>query len=346
MYKFDGSHPSLKQLAGFVAMTLDYARKPPVRLAILVVLHTFLFAIILLSAFWIRYEFQFTDRAWSLVLQSLPLVVGLKVVLFYLSGHFHGWWRYVTFGDLIALFRATTVSLAAMILLGYLTYGFVGQVPRSVVLLDSALTILCIGSLRSSWRLFDEQFGPALKRRKFRPALIVGCDHLTGQLASQVNARQGLDYRIKALVAVGDYRRHARLGHLPVAGDLNSIVEIAEKFRAKDVLVPAGVLPAERLRSLVEQCNDSNLDLKILPPLDDVLQGTNDIPVRSLDINDLLRRDPVVLDNHAIGGLISGRRVMVTGAGGSIGSEICRQVKAFLPSELILVVGGRTGSSQ
>jgi FlaA1/EpsC-like NDP-sugar epimerase len=185
--------------------------------------------------------------------------------------------------------------------------------------------------------LFDEQLGPALKRKKFRPALLVGCDHLTGQLASQVNARRGLDFRIRAFVAIDKFRRGSRLGNLPVAGALKDIVEIAENYRSSEILVPTGTLPAERLRELVEQCNQADLKIRILPPLDDVLQGTNGIPTRELNINDLLRRDPVSLDNQAIGELISGRRVLVTGAGGSIGSEICRQAIAFGPAELILV---------
>ena len=320
---------------GFLPKMASFVRRPPVRLAILIALHVTLFAVVLLAAFWIRFDFEVSTRGWELFRVALPIVVGLKLVVFYALGHFHGWWRYVTFGDLLALFRATAVSLGCLVALGYLSYGMIPQIPRSVVFLDAGLTILCVGSLRSSWRLFDEQLGPALKRKKFRPALLVGCDHLTGQLASQVNARRGLDFRIRAFVAIDKFRRGSRLGNLPVAGALKDIVEIAENYRSSEILVPTGTLPAERLRELVEQCNQADLKIRILPPLDDVLQGTNGIPTRELNINDLLRRDPVSLDNQAIGELISGRRVLVTGAGGSIGSEICRQAIAFGPAELI-----------
>lgn len=318
----------------------QFVRRPAVRLAILLALHVGLFAGVLLASFWFRYDFRISDRGWNSFQRWLPIVVALKVFVFYALGHFHGWWRYVTFGDLLGLLRATAFSLASLVLLGYLTYDLIPQIPRSVVFFDAGLTILCVGSLRSSWRLFDEQLGPFLNRKKFRPALLIGCDHLTGQLASQVNARKGLDFRIKAFVALDKFRRNSRLGHLPVAGKLDDLIEIASKYRSKDILVPTGALPAERLRELVEQCNRAELNLKILPPLDDVLRGTDDIPTRSLNINDLLRRDPVSLDNQAIGKLISGRRVMVTGGGGSIGSEICRQATAFGPSELIVVGKG------
>ena len=317
-----------------------WIRKPVVRLTILVGLHLSLFSAVLIGAFWLRYDFNLPPRAWNTLLQGLPIIVGMKLVIFYSMGHFHGWWRYVTFGDLIALFRATVVFVFAFVLLSYVASDWIPTIPRSVVFLDATLTVLVIGSLRSSWRLFEEQLGPVLKRKKFRPALLIGCDHMTGQLASQVNARQGLDFRIKAFVAVGDFRKNARLGHLPVAGEITDIIEIARKYRSRDILVPTGTLPAGRLRELVEQCNQAELTLKILPPLDDVLQGSSDLPMRSLNISDLLRRDPVSLDDEAIGRLISGRRVMVTGAGGSIGSEICRQIIAFAPEELILVGKG------
>lgn len=314
--------------------------KPSVRLSILIGLHLSLFAFVFLGAFFIRYDFVIPSRVWASIVQVLPIVVGMKLVVFYLMGHFHGWWRYVTFGDLMALLRATTVSTVVIVLLAFFGRDIWPLLPRSVVFLDAALTILAIGSLRSSWRLFDEKLGPALQRKKFRPALLVGCDHLTGQLASQINVRQGLDYRVKAFLATGKYRRNARLGHLPVAGALSDVVSIAAKYRSNDILVPTGTLPAGQLRELFEKCNEAGLTLKILPPLDDVLRGTDDIPTRSLDINDLLRRDPVSLDNVLIQKLISGRRVMVTGAGGSIGSEICRQIVAFNPAELILVGRG------
>lgn len=316
-------------------------RKPVIRLAILFALHIGLFAGILTSSFWVRYDFSIPPRAWNLLTTILPFVVGLKLFIFYTLGHFHGWWRYVTFGDLIALFRATIVSMALILVFCLLSnVALMPRVPRSVVVLDAALTVIVVGCLRSCWRLFDEQLGPVLQRKKFRPALLIGSDHLAGQLASQVNARQGIGFRIKALVAVGKFRRGARLGNVPIAGEIHDLIGIARAYGSRDILVSTGTLPAGQLRELVEQCNQADLSLKILPPLDDVLQGTNDIPTRPLDINDLLRRDPVSLDNDAIGKMIKGRRMIVTGAGGSIGSEICRQAIAFGPAELILLGKG------
>ena len=106
------------------------------------------------------------------------------------------------------------------------------------------------------------------------------------------------------------------------------------------MLVVAGTLPGQRLRKLMEACETSGLNLKIIRSLEDRLDGDDHVPIRDIEINDLLGRDPVTLDTENIGKLLEGRRVMVTGAGGSIGSEICRQIIAFQPESLILVGRG------
>ncbi len=106
------------------------------------------------------------------------------------------------------------------------------------------------------------------------------------------------------------------------------------------MLVVAGTLPGQRLRDLMEACEQGGLNLKIIRSLEDRLEGDNRVPIRDIEINDLLGRDPVTLDTENIGKLLEGRRVMVTGAGGSIGSEICRQIVRFNPQSLILVGRG------
>ena len=115
---------------------------------------------------------------------------------------------------------------------------------------------------------------------------------------------------------------------------------MAAASHATDVLVVAGTLPGQRLRNLMEACERASLNLKIIRSLEDRLEGDERVPIRDIEINDLLGRDPVTLDTENIGRLLEGRRVMVTGAGGSIGSEICRQILAFHPESLVLVGRG------
>ena len=150
-----------------------------------------------------------------------------------------------------------------------------------------------------------------------------------------------MNCRVKGLLAIDSkHRRKARMGGVPVLGLISDVVPIAYKRGCTDVLVPAGILGGRGLREMIRNCNEAELKVRVLPRFEDVLHGDGEIPLRRLDINDLLRRDPVLLDTRKLRALIRGKRLLVTGAGGSIGSEICRQVIEFQPKELTLLGRG------
>src|SRR5690606_34883210 len=113
-----------------------------------------------------------------------------------------------------------------------------------------------------------------------------------------------------------------RFGGIPVMGDLTEVARVATSCKASDVLVCANTLEADELRQFMGRCREAGLSLKVIPSVVDHLNGSKVLPVRDVEINDLLRRDPVHLDMQAIAQQVSGKTLMVTGAGGSIGSEI------------------------
>jgi FlaA1/EpsC-like NDP-sugar epimerase len=189
--------------------------------------------------------------------------------------------------------------------------------------------------------MFSEQFWPIFDRSHNRPALLVGIDHNSALLAHQIQAHTQLHYRIKGFVSATDeVNRGQRLGRIPVLGGLGDISSIITSTGATDILVTAGILSGPQMRALMDECHRLGMVLKIIPPIEDLFDGDHHIPIREIEINDLLRRDPVQLDTNIIRTLLEGRIVMVTGAGGSIGSEICRQVMRFNPQSMILVGNG------
>ena len=206
--------------------------------------------------------------------------------------------------------------------------------------MDCLGAIAVLGALRGAWRLYREQFWPILNPNEFRWALLVGTDHATGLLASQMQTYRELPYRVRGLLAMEDGAVGSRLGQIPILGRLEDVREVAAACAASTVLVTAGTLAGSRLRNLMDACKESGLELKIIRPIQDRLGGDHRIPIRDIEISDLLRRAPVQLDMNIIGRLIEGRTVMVTGAGGSIGSEICRQLLHFNPRMLLLVGRG------
>lgn len=320
-----------------VASTL---KQPRVRIPLLIFLHTVIFSAIYVFSFLARYDFVPPMQSWELLRGTLPAVVLTKLAVFYFGRSFHGWWRYVTFADLGSLLR---VSLASMVMVAFVDYyllHFDSQIPRLTILLDTFTTILVVGGLRCSWRFFDERVGPIWQKRVRKPAIMVGTGHVVGQLASQLNSNQFIELRVAALASIEATSHSTIYGGVPVAGQVSDIVTLAKKYRACDVLVPAGTLSGKELRALIQDCNAAELKLRVIPRMEDAIHGNATIPLRPLAINDLLKRDPVKLDTDRLETLFRGKTILITGAGGSIGSEICRQVVGFDPSEVILLGRG------
>ena len=271
--------------------------------------------------------------------ETLPWVLAIKFVVFLIAGQYDGWWTYVTFSDLIALVR---YSLAATFFIAagqyFLGLGF--YIPRYVIVMDclgaSPCSACCAArggcTASSSGRssIPTNSVGPCWWAPTTPRAL----------LASQIQTYRELPYRVRGLLAMEDGAVGSRLGQIPILGRLEDVREVAAACAASTVLVTAGTLAGSRLRNLMDACKQSGLELKIIRPIQDRLGGDHRIPIRDIEISDLLRRAPVQLDMNIIGRLIEGRTVMVTGAGGSIGSEICRQLLRFNPAH---AAAGRAG---
>jgi FlaA1/EpsC-like NDP-sugar epimerase len=312
------------------------------RVWLLAMAHAVLFAAVYWLAYLLRFDFQVKPDELDRYLHTLPWLIGVKLAVFYLTGHFQGWWRYVTFADLVALIRATVLSLLAVAAINF--FGVFGRltfrIPRSVLILDALLGLMVLGSLRSSWRIFREHFWPVIKAKKYHNALLVGTDEASAILAHQMQALTQLPCRILGLLTTNGDEKRGQLGQIPVLGHMEEVEKIAAACNATDVFVVAGALPGAQLRRLMTICREADLNLKIVPAFQARLHGDRHVPVRNIEINDLLGREPVRLDCREIAGLLEGRSAMVTGAGGSIGSEICRQAILFRPRELILVGRG------
>ncbi len=310
------------------------------RFWLLAVGHLVLFSLI----YWLAYELRFgfedyppfaVDALWL----SLPWLLAVKLFIFYSAGHYHGWWRYVTFNDLTALLRASLFSFLALGTVDYFVTAY--HVPRGVLILDALLSVVVLGSIRASWRLAREQFRSLFGDHDGICALVVGTDDTTALLAHQIQSHPDSRYRVRGFLETNGAPTHGRrLGQIPVVGHVKEAAEVATKSGISHILMLTGALPGNQLRQLMTECEAEGLELKIIPRVEDLFSGGRQVPIRDIEISDLLRREPVQLDTEAIGKLVKGRIIMVTGAGGSIGSEICRQVLKFDPKMLLLVGRG------
>ena len=298
--------------------------------------HTVVFVLALWAAFCLRFDFAVSDEYVARFWLALPAVVGAKLIVFSALKSFHGWWRHVTFLDLIALGRAVVISFFAVTAIDYF-FSFV-SIPRSITILDAICTAVLVGLARSSWRIAREGLWPGVRLPKgCQGALMVSNSHQTVMLANQINATTNANYRVVGLLTDDEDVIGSTRAGIPLLGKPEDARLLAARHNAAEIWAVAGGLPGQRLRELKDQLQGTELNIKIIPPVLSTANDNGQIPIRDIDIRDLLQREPVVLDTDRLSEQLRGRRIMVTGAGGSIGSEICRQIMRFNPSELVLV---------
>jgi FlaA1/EpsC-like NDP-sugar epimerase len=308
------------------------------RLALLVLGHLFIFSFVYFCAFGMRFTFDIPDKYISLMFAGMPLVVAAKLVVFYALRTFHGWWRHVTFSDFIALCRTSFIATLAIVAFDYFFMN--GQIPRTVILNDFVLTIVVIGSLRSVCRVWDERISPLKGGKNRKRALLVGASIKSSNLAHLINSQHLLGTRVVGLISGNNKNIGARFSDLRVVGDVADLPALVKSFRADTVFMTPGSVPAKELRSVLDSASDSNFKVKIIPDLADQLRGDERLPVREVSCNDLLRRKEVKLDLGLIESSFEGKTILVTGAGGSIGSELCRQLVRFRPEAIVLLGRG------
>ncbi len=311
-------------------------QRPTKRALAALVLHGIVFAVVYWFAFSVRSEFVILDQDWVTLWVTLPAVVIIKMILFYYGGHCHRSWYSVSFSDLVALLNSATLSLLVIAALDKL-FAYNIHPPRGVLVLDWAMTIFVLGGLRAVGRLSREEFSPRLWRSGYRKAFIVGANQSGETLARHLLSDRRLKYQPVGYLDGDESRVGSTLGGIPVLGTPRQALSLAKLAGVEDLLVISGALTGAELRSLMEGCGEEGLTLKVIPAYDDLLASNYSPQIRDVDINDLLRREPVQLNSDAISTLVAGRTVMVTGAGGSIGSEICRQVLKFRPKTVLLI---------
>ncbi|MGE4440990.1 MAG: polysaccharide biosynthesis protein [Desulfomicrobium sp.] len=310
-----------------------------------------LFALALVVAFLLRFEFNIPAEFFRQMVGLLPVAVGLKVAFFWACGLYRGMWRYTGLADLWKIGRAVFMAEVALIIYVAFTTHFQGY-PRSVFILDPLLAFVFACGARVLIRsLYEASAQPKdwllalLPERFCTPAsgvraLIVGADDDGARIAKEI-----LEVRDSGLHLVGfvddDPARIGRNIHgLPVYGPLAALVSVAEMTRAEEILVSAGQVGGH-LREVVDACESARLGIKKLPALADIASGKVSVKaLRDVRYEDLLGREEVHLDEAGIKGYLADKVVLVTGAGGSIGSELCRQIIRFGPRLLVLFDAG------
>ncbi len=290
-----------------------------------------------LLALYIRLEGVTESPYYDTVLAIIPPVVAIRLGTFYLFGLYNRLWRYASINEAIAIIGA--VSASSAIIFAY-TYFFADGVPRSVHLLSWFFTILFIGLTRFFVRIIHY----FRKQRLNTPSanvLIVGAGDAGAMIAREIIQSQYAIKKIVGFIDDSEYKNNQRLFGAKVLGTRQELAATVKKQRVDEIIIAMPSVSGSILREIIRECKATGCKVKILPSLDELIEGKATLQqVREISLEDLLRRDPVQLDMEEITQYLRNKRVLVTGAGGSIGSEICRQIAKITPQELILLGRG------
>jgi FlaA1/EpsC-like NDP-sugar epimerase len=302
-------------------------------------------------AYLVRFDFDIPDRQWVTFKKVLPLILIVKTVNFYFFDLYRGMWRYTSVSDLLNIIKAATVSsliVISGILLGTRFEGF----ARSVFIIDWCLTVIFVAGYRLGIRLvFDllKEDKPlrSAARAFFLPLhskradsvnlLIIGAGDCGEKIYREIRDNARLSYNVVGFLDDDNAKRGKKIHSIPVLGEIEDIQAIVKKFGADEALIAIPSASSQQMRTIVNLCKDSGVEFKTIPGMGELINGKVTVnAIREVDYRDLLGREAVKLDEARIGAYIEGRNVLVTGAGGSIGSELCRQICRFRPKRIVL----------
>lgn len=313
------------------------------RILLLTLGYAVLLQLAYLLALLLRFEGEVPARFWAGYLTAAPWFTLLSLLGFYLSGLYHGLWRYASTVTLFQILKGVLLSSAGLVIIMFFTSE--ALFPRSLIIMVPLWELVLVGGVRFSWRLSRERVLRPQSARA-RRTLVVGAGYAGVHLIQEMRRGPGGP---DSLVPMGFIDDDSRLtGHqvegVKVLGTIADLPQVLSERRVEMVIVSDSDLPAPVVREIARFCHEADVSVKVLPGLSDFQHGRPALSqVRDVQLEDLLGRSPVQLDLHEIGEFLRGQRVVVTGAGGSIGGELARQVAGFDPAELVLLDHAENG---
>lgn len=288
-----------------------------------------------LGAYMLRFNLEgVPDNFWQHALFSLLLVLPVQAVVFWAMGLYRGVWRFASLPDLIRISKAVLIGLLSSALLLYLLRDFQG-IPRSVPVLYGILLVIFLSLPRFVYRSIKDQ---GFRDRSGKRVLIVGAGSAGEMLARDLMRNQRRAYLPVAFVDDDKKKKGKEIHGVRVAGNCKRLPKICNRLAVDLIMLAVPSADSEQMQRIVDQVESTGLPFRTVPQLSDLMTGHVRIDqLREVMIEDLLGREPVSLDWQRIKTGLAQRTILVTGAGGSIGSELCRQLAELEVSSLILV---------
>ncbi|MGH2961522.1 MAG: polysaccharide biosynthesis protein, partial [Solirubrobacterales bacterium] len=297
-------------------------------------------------AFFLAFQFRFLDvaggipeRYWTMLWGSIAFVALGKAIVFTALGLNHKWWRYFGFGDFPLILRAVAIASAVLVVVFTVAQPFSVGIPRSVVIMDFLLCLLLVGGVRMIGRFVAERPARSARRRKGREALVVGAGSGGQMVVREMHLNPNLGSKAIAFIDDDPRKRGMRLLGLKVMGSTDEIGGILDQTKPDEVIIAIPSAPGVLRGKVVAACREREIPVQTLPTVFELLRGGVQLTrqLREVRVEDVLGRDPVVMELERVGAYLEDKRVLVTGAGGSIGAELCRQIARVRPRLLMML---------
>jgi FlaA1/EpsC-like NDP-sugar epimerase len=297
-------------------------------------------------AFFLAFQFRFLDEAggipdryWTLLWGSIGFVALGKAIIFTALGLNQRWWRYFYLRDFPLILRAVAVASAVLVVVFTVAQPFSADIPRSVVVMDFLICLLLAFGARMVGRLVAERPSRAARRRGAHDTLVVGAGSGGQMVVREMLLNPNLGAKAVGFVDDDPRKRGMRLLGLKVLGSTDEIGRILDQTKPDEVVIAIPSAPGVVRGKVVAACREHEIPVRTLPTVFELLRGGVQLTrqLREVQVEDVLGRDPVVMELDRVGAYLSDRIVLVTGAGGSIGSELSRQIARVRPRLLILL---------
>ena len=316
-------------------MSLDVSFRPSPRAALAFAHDVLAAAAAWCAAFWLRFNLEVPEDYLRDMLGQLPYVIGVHVAIFWLLGLYRGLWRYASLPDLQRILLAVGLgALATPALMTLLGHG--AQVPRSVYVIAPVLLVGVMSGSRLAYRAWKEKRLIALVAHpEASPVLVLGAGDAAVLLLKELAGSS--QWRVLGLLDDEPRKQGGEIERIKVLGPVERVGEVANRLGVTQAIIAMPGVTHEVRKRAVDFATAAGLSVMTVPALSDIISGKVSVSaLRNIELDDLLGRDPVELDIPGLQGFLKGKTVLVTGAGGSIGAELCRQIARFQPARVVL----------
>jgi FlaA1/EpsC-like NDP-sugar epimerase len=292
----------------------------------------FVIAAVWYAAFLLRFNFEIPSEHFALMKQTIWIILPVQAIIFLLFRLYRGTWRFVGLLDLKRILLAVFISAIAVACIFFMFTSI--RVPRSVFFIDTVLLAFFLGGSRFIYRIAREYQLYGAYSIKGEPVIIFGAG--AASLSLLKDLAQSKQWRVVSLLDIDEMMHGREILGIKVQGGIADICKIANRYNVKRIIIAMPSVHSQERRKVLEQATQLGLEVLTVPAIDDLISGRLNISqIRRVDVEDLLGRDIVEMDSSGLHLLITNCTVMISGAGGSIGSELCRQIIKFNPSYIV-----------